>query len=312
MAKSQPIFAITGPTAAGKTSVSIELAKCLNAEIISVDSALVYKRMDIGTAKPSIEEQEGVKHHLIDIIEPWESYSVSRFIDDAKVLIDAIWQQGKNVLFVGGTMLYLKGLVEGISSLPEVDPVIRKKVREQSLSESYQLLKEKDPTSATSLSATDTQRVQRALEITLSANKAYSELIATEQKKGGIGESLKVMAFVPEDRAKLHKKIEMRFQQMLKMGFLEEVEALFQHDKMDVDLPSMRSVGYRQAWQYLQGDISYDDFVYKSIVATRQLAKRQLTWIRNWPYSCDYMDANLSDASKLSAIKSWINRWTKM
>jgi tRNA dimethylallyltransferase len=301
------IIAITGPTTVGKTMVSIEIAKIMNAEIISVDSALVYKNMDIGTAKPTIDERTQIKHHLIDIIEPWETYSVSNFIDNAKLLIADLHSKGKNVLFVGGTMLYFKVLIEGLSPIPDVDPLIRMSVRSRSIKDNYQLLKERDPTSAKVIFPEDTQRVQRALEVTLCSKKPYSELIKLN-KIGGIGTRLKLIVLTPKDRLALHECITRRFNLMLKLGFLEEVEMLIKNEKMHVDLPSVRCVGYRQAWQYFLGILDYYDFVDKSIVATRNLAKRQLTWIRNWPYPYVNIDSSLHNTVKIEMLTQMLKK----
>ncbi|QIW09946.1 tRNA (adenosine(37)-N6)-dimethylallyltransferase MiaA [Francisella sp. LA112445] len=279
------IYAIAGPTASGKTSLSISVAKKINAEIISVDSSLVYKGMDIGTAKPTLQEQAGIKHHLIDIIEPTENFSVADFISSVNKLKKEIWSRGKEVLLVGGTMLYFKGLIEGLSSLPESSPEIRQTLelekKAKGLQYLHQQLKKMDPESAQKINQNDQQRIFRALEVIMISGQKYSELVKTS-KVGGLEEELKLCALVPNDRSVLHKNIEIRFRQMLDNGFLDEVQELRKNTKLTKDTTAIRSVGYRQAWEYLYGDISYDEFVKKGIVATRQLAKRQLTWIRNW------------------------------
>ena len=279
------IYAIAGPTASGKTSLSISIAKKINAEIISVDSSLVYKGMDIGTAKPTLEEQVGIQHHLIDVIEPTESFSVADFISSVNKLKKEIWLRDKEVLLVGGTMLYFKGLIEGLSNLPESNPDIRQTLelekKAKGLEYLHQQLKRMDLESAQKINQNDQQRIFRALEVIMISGQKYSELVKTS-KVGGLEEELKLCAIVPNDRSILHKNIEIRFKQMLEHGFLEEVQELIKNPKLTKDTTAIRSVGYRQAWEYLDGNISYDEFVKKGIVATRQLAKRQLTWIRNW------------------------------
>ncbi|MBK2025700.1 tRNA (adenosine(37)-N6)-dimethylallyltransferase MiaA [Francisella philomiragia] len=279
------IYGLAGPTASGKTSLSISIANKINAEIISVDSSLVYKGMNIGTAKPTLDEQGGIKHHLIDIIEPTESFSVADFITNVNKLKKEIWSRGKEVLLVGGTMLYFKGLIEGLSSLPESQLEIRQTLelerKAKGLQYLHQQLNKMDQKSAQKINPNDQQRIFRALEVIMITGKKYSELVKTS-KVGGLEEQLKLCALVPNDRSILHNNIELRFKQMLDQGFLDEVQSLRKNPKLTKETTAIRSVGYRQAWEYLDGDISYEEFVKKGIVATRQLAKRQLTWIRNW------------------------------
>lgn len=279
------IYALAGPTASGKTSLSISIAKKIDAEIISVDSSIVYKGMDIGTAKPTLQEQNGVKHHLIDFIKPTDNFSVADFISAISSLKKEIWARGKEVLLVGGTMLYFKGLIEGLSNLPESQPEIRQAIelekKAKGLEYLHQQLNKMDPQSAQKINSNDQQRIFRALEVIMISGKKYSELVQTS-KIGGLEEELKLCALVPNDRSILHKNIETRFKQMLEQGFLDEVQKLRENPALTKNTTAIRSVGYRQAWEYLDGNISYDEFVKKGIVATRQLAKRQLTWIRNW------------------------------
>lgn len=283
------IFAIAGPTCIGKTALSLKLAQQLNAEIISVDSALVYRYMDIGSAKPMLEEMGDIKHHLLDIRDPWESYSVSDFMRDATSVINDIHERGKRVLLVGGTMLYFKGLIEGLSCLPAADVDIRQQLQLQlerdGLTSLYQHLQSCDPITANQLHANDQQRIMRALEVTISSGQPYSEMLKHHPNVNGLGSQIKMVSLIPEHRADLHKNIAYRFELMCQHGFLDEVRSLKAMPKMHPDLPSMRSVGYRQAWQYLEGEYDYATFIDKGIVATRQLAKRQLTWIRNWSHS---------------------------
>lgn len=278
------IYGLAGPTASGKTSLSISLAKNINAEIISVDSSLVYRGMDIGTAKPTLQEQDGIKHHLIDITEPTDNFSVADFISSVNTLKKEIWAKGKEVLLVGGTMLYFKGLIEGLSALPQSQAEIRQTLelerKAKGLQYFHQQLSKMDLESAQKINPNDEQRIFRALEVIMISGKKYSELVKTS-KIGGLEEELKLCALVPNDRSILHKNIEFRFRQMLAEGFLAEVQKLRDNPNLSIDSTAIRSVGYRQAWQYLDGGISYDEFVNTGIVATRQLAKRQLTWVRN-------------------------------
>ena len=282
---SKSIYGLTGPTASGKTLLSISLAKSINAEIISVDSSLVYRGMDIGTAKPTLQEQDGIKHHLIDIIEPADNFSVVDFISSVNILKKEIWARGKEVLLVGGTMLYFKGLIEGLSALPQFQAEIRQMLelerKAKGLQYLHQQLSKIDLESAQKINLNDQQRIFRALEVIMISGKKYSELVKTS-KIGGLEEELKLCALVPNDRSILHKNIELRFRQMLAEGFLAEVQKLRDNPNLNIDSTAIRSIGYHQAWQYLDGCISYDEFVNKGIVATRQLAKRQLTWVRNW------------------------------
>ncbi|AXA34237.1 tRNA (adenosine(37)-N6)-dimethylallyltransferase MiaA [Francisella adeliensis] len=279
------IYGIAGPTASGKTALSISIAKKINAEIISVDSSLVYKDMDIGTAKPTVDEMEGIPHHLIDIIEPTESFSVADFIREVNRLKVEIWARDKEVLLVGGTMLYFKGLIEGLSVLPESDLKIRATLelecKSKGLEYLYKQLKQFDSQAADKINANDQQRIFRALEVIMISGKKYSELVQTA-KVGALEEELKLCAIVPQDRSLLHSNIETRFKQMVENNFLDEVKTLKENPSLTVETTAIRSVGYRQAWEYLDGNISYEEFLHKGIVATRQLAKRQLTWIRNW------------------------------
>ena len=302
------IYALAGPTASGKTALSIELAKQMNAEIISVDSALIYKKLDIGSAKPSVAEMDGVTHHLIDIIEPWCRYSVSDFLLDSKRLITEIHEKGKEVILVGGTMMYFKALQDGISKLPESSEEVRVQIKQKPLKFWYEYLQEKDPNTAIKLNANDQQRIERAVELILLTGLSYSELMAQNVKEGGLGDQMVLSALVPSDRKSLHQLIEKRFLQMLENGFLEEVRMLKALPTMHSDLPSMRSVGYRQAWQYLAGEYDYDTFVAKGIAATRQLAKRQLTWIRNWHAPIQVIDTNQNFKTKFDQLLSFFGQ----
>ncbi|MCG9767261.1 tRNA (adenosine(37)-N6)-dimethylallyltransferase MiaA [Pseudoalteromonas piscicida] len=273
-----------GPTAAGKTALAIELCQALNAEIISVDSALVYKGMDIGTAKPNAQEQAQAPHHLIDIIDPAQSYSVAEFRADAIKLIDDFHQRGKVPILVGGTMMYFKGLIEGLSPLPEADAEIRavleREAEQKGWPALHQQLKEIDPEAAAKISENDSQRINRALEVYRISGKTMTQL--QQSKQDALPYQFHQFAIAPNDRKVLHERIEKRFKIMLDEGFKNEVLALYQRKDLHPDLPSIRCVGYRQMWEYLAGECDYNEMVFKGVAATRQLAKRQLTWLRGW------------------------------
>ncbi|MFC4891801.1 tRNA (adenosine(37)-N6)-dimethylallyltransferase MiaA [Pseudofrancisella aestuarii] len=302
------IYGIAGPTASGKTSLSISIAKKINAEIISVDSSLVYKRMDIGTAKPSLDEREGVKHHLIDIIEPWQNFSVADFISNVNLLKNDIHSRDKNVLLVGGTMLYFKGLIEGLSILPESDVTIRKSLEEYKnkygLSYLYKELEIKDSEAARKINPNDQQRIFRALEVINLSGSKYSELIKNS-REGALEEELRLCAIIPKDRAILHRNIEERFSNMLSSNFLDEVRSLKTNPLLTNENTAIRSVGYRQAWDYLDNKVTYEEFINKGIAATRQLAKRQLTWLRNWKDNIFFV--NMEDEDKELKILNFFN-----
>ncbi|WP_249122791.1 tRNA (adenosine(37)-N6)-dimethylallyltransferase MiaA [Pseudoalteromonas sp. M8] len=273
-----------GPTAAGKTALAIELCQALNTEIISVDSALVYKGMDIGTAKPSAQEQAQAPHHLIDIIDPAQSYSVAEFRADAIKLIDDFHQRGKVPILVGGTMMYFKGLIEGLSPLPEADAEIRavleREAEQKGWPALHQQLKEIDSEAAAKISENDSQRINRALEVYRISGKTMTQL--QQSKQDALPYKFHQFAIAPSDRKVLHERIEKRFEIMLDEGFKNEVLALYQRKDLHPDLPSIRCVGYRQMWEYLAGECDYNEMVFKGVAATRQLAKRQLTWLRGW------------------------------
>ncbi|QUI69817.1 tRNA (adenosine(37)-N6)-dimethylallyltransferase MiaA [Pseudoalteromonas sp. M8] len=279
-----PVITLMGPTAAGKTALAIELCQALNTEIISVDSALVYKGMDIGTAKPSAQEQAQAPHHLIDIIDPAQSYSVAEFRADAIKLIDDFHQRGKVPILVGGTMMYFKGLIEGLSPLPEADAEIRavleREAEQKGWPALHQQLKEIDSEAAAKISENDSQRINRALEVYRISGKTMTQL--QQSKQDALPYKFHQFAIAPSDRKVLHERIEKRFEIMLDEGFKNEVLALYQRKDLHPDLPSIRCVGYRQMWEYLAGECDYNEMVFKGVAATRQLAKRQLTWLRGW------------------------------
>jgi tRNA dimethylallyltransferase len=273
-----------GPTASGKTAVALELARTMPCEIVSVDSALVYKGMDIGTAKPDAATLRAVRHHLIDVIEPHESYSAARFRDDALATMREITERGNIPLLVGGTMLYFKALVEGLNELPEADPMIRLMIdtmaQEQGWPAVHAKLSELDPATARRLEPNDAQRVQRALEIYYITGKTLAELLQKPRYVYFPYSPIR-MALVPSDRSRLHAEIEKRFDAMLEAGLVAEVARLREEYGLDASMPSMRCVGYRQAWQHLVNGSSVEELRSEGIAATRQLAKRQLTWLRS-------------------------------
>lgn len=275
---------LMGPTASGKTDLAIALAQALPCEIISVDSALIYRDMDIGTAKPTKEELAQAPHRLIDILDPAESYSVADFRRDALRHMQQISERGNIPLLVGGTMMYYKALLEGLSPLPVSDPSVRAQLEKEAAERGWQAMHEElqrvDPVCAARIHPNDPQRLTRALEVFRISGTPLSELQA--KKSEPIPFSVKNFSICPEDRGILHQRIAQRFEQMVELGFQQEVEALRARGDLHLDLPSMRCVGYRQMWQYLDGDIDHDEMVYRGIVATRQLAKRQLTWLRSW------------------------------
>lgn len=274
------VLCIIGPTASGKTSLAIQAAKALNAEVISVDSALVYKDMDIGTAKPDAQEQDGITHHLIDIISPEESYSVARFMFDVQSAINKVMAKGKLPILAGGTMMYFNALVNGYNELPGSDDSARKSINEMTLPDIYQLLSEIDPTSAQRINKNDAQRLGRALEVYMVSGKSLTDW--QTQDKVQLPYTFHQFSIMPSERNTLHKCIEKRFDLMLSQGLVQEVEQLLQCYSLTPDMPSMRSVGYRQVWQHLKGEFNADEMRQRGIIATRQLAKRQLTWLRGW------------------------------
>lgn len=278
--------AIMGPTASGKTLTALRIAAEIPSEIISVDSALIYRGMDVGTAKPTTDERASVPHHLIDILDPTRNYSVRQFCDDAARLVTDIIARGKLPLLVGGTMLYFKGLREGLDDLPPADPALRAQIdmeiARHGIAALHARLRELDPATADRLKPTDTQRIQRAIEIALLTGQPMSALIA-KNTSPALPFSLLPIALEPSDRSVLHARIAVRFDDMLSAhpSLLDEVRALRTRDDLHLGLPSMRCVGYRQAWEYLDGTITEQEFREKGLAATRQLAKRQLTWLRS-------------------------------
>lgn len=300
-----------GPTAAGKTDLALALCEHLPCEIISVDSALVYRGMDIGTAKPAPDILARVPHHLIDIIDPTEAYSAARFREDALKCMAQITVAGRIPLLVGGTMLYFRALERGLSDLPESDPELRASLDDEMAREGsvvlHQRLQQIDPVAAARIHPNDRQRIQRALEVYQLSGQTMTELQALDSGQA-LPYRLAKLILAPTDRAELHRRIESRFRQMLDAGLVEEVRGLHARGDLNVDLPSMRAVGYRQVWEYLEGKISYDEMLHDGIVATRRFAKRQLTWLRA-EKDAVWLDGAAPDllAISLNCIKKALN-----
>ena len=301
-----PWIGIAGPTASGKSALAMAL--CAHwaehgqrAEIISVDSALVYRRMDIGTAKPGPEEQALVPHHLIDIRDPLQAYSAAEFVADARRLIAEIHARGAIPLLVGGTMLYFKALLDGIDDLPRANAAVRQALEARGKASGWPALHAElariDPVTAARLSPNDSQRIQRALEVHQLTGQPMSSFFASKNVANNVeNTSLNyLISLEPEDRSWLHKRIAQRFDAMLAAGFVDEVKALRERGDLHADLPSMRCVGYRQAWQMLDTGAPLDSLRELGVIATRQLAKRQITWLRSMPFrhtvACDHDDS---------------------
>ena len=283
-------IAIVGPTASGKTAAALALVRSLQqqggAEIISVDSALVYRGMDIGTAKPSREELAEVPHHLIDTLDPLQSYSAAEFAKDATRLIEDIRARGKTPLLVGGTMLYLKALLEGLNDIPSANPDIRAQIQQEAEHIGWPALHAKlaqvDPQTAARLAPGDSQRIGRALEVWTATGQTLSSFHQSA-KAHAPNWHIPIISLEPQDRGWLHQRIALRLEQMMAAGFMDEVQALRSRGDLHPDLPSMRCVGYRQAWEGLDAGWNKADILERGIFATRQLAKRQITWLRSMP-----------------------------
>ncbi|WP_310634052.1 tRNA (adenosine(37)-N6)-dimethylallyltransferase MiaA [Paraburkholderia sp.] len=290
----RPVACLLGPTASGKTAAALAYAAQAAAqgrtvEIVSVDSALVYREMDIGTAKPSAEERAAAPHHLIDIVDPADAYSAANFRADALRVTGEIVARGNVPLLVGGTMLYYKALTQGLNDLPGADPAVRAQLDADAARDGWPALHARlaqvDPATAARLAPNDSQRIQRALEIWMLSGQPMSALLAAPSSRDDEAARYRFVpvALEPSDRAVLHRRIEQRFDAMLAAGLIDEVKALRARGDLDANLPSMRCVGYRQAWEYLDGEIDYDTLRDKGVFATRQLCKRQLTWLRAMP-----------------------------
>ncbi|KAB7628352.1 tRNA (adenosine(37)-N6)-dimethylallyltransferase MiaA [Alkalilimnicola sp. S0819] len=278
-----PVVFLMGPTASGKTAVAVELVQRFPFEIISVDSALVYRGMDIGTAKPEPHVLAQAPHRLIDIADPAEAYSAARFVEDARREIAQVRAAGRIPLLVGGTMLYFRALAEGLAPLPQADPALRAELEAEAARHGWEALHQRltvlDPRTAARLAPSDPQRIQRALEVCLLSGEPMSRLLE-QGRRGGLSSAPVKWVVAPAERAWLRERIAGRFAQMLAQGFVAEVEALRARPDLAPGMPSMRAVGYRQVWEYLEGVVDYAGMEYKGVVATRQFAKRQMTWLR--------------------------------
>lgn len=306
------VLTLMGPTACGKTGLAVWLAQQLAqhqnlpVEIISVDSALVYRGMDIGTAKPTQAERGGVPHHLIDVVDPHEPYSAARFRADARRLIGEIHARGALPLLAGGTMLYFHALKHGMDELPEADPALRAELEARAMREGWPALHAElarlDPATAARLSPNDSQRVQRALEVCIKSGQPMSALLQ-QQERAAPPFALREIILLPSDRAVLHRRIAERFDIMLAAGFVDEVRGLLADPRVTADLPSMRSVGYRQAIGFIRGELDSVAFRDQSIAATRQLAKRQITWLRGWEGGTLF---DCLDPATPAAVLAWL------
>ena len=283
--KQPPVICLMGPTASGKTALAMELCDALPCDIISVDSALVYRDMDIGTAKPTTAELTNYPHRLINIREANESYSAADFCHDALAEIAEIRSNNRIPLLVGGTMMYFKSLIDGISPLPKADEAIRAVIEQEASTNGWQhmheLLQQCDSEAALRIHPNDPQRITRALEVYRLTGNSLTQL--TKIKGAKLSGDVLQFAISPKERKTLHQRIELRYQIMVEQGFEQEVAKLMQRDDLHENLPSIRCVGYRQMWQHLNGEMDHDEMIFRGVCATRQLAKRQLTWLRNWP-----------------------------
>jgi len=307
-----PVIFLMGPTASGKTDLAIALRQHLPVELISVDSALVYRGMDIGSAKPTLEEQAAAPHRLLDIRDPAEPYSAADFVADAEREIAEIHQQGKIPLLVGGTMLYFKALLDGLAAMPEADAQVRAQIESDAAEHGWPYvhaqLAEVDPEVAAQIHPNHSQRISRALEVYRVSGKTMTEFRRLQATNSGALFSerfnLVQIAISPRERALLHQRIATRFIKMIEAGLLDEVQVLYQRGDLHVDLPAIRAVGYRQVWDYLEGRLSRDEMIERGIIATRQLAKRQFTWLRGWENnptaSLNWLYTDTADGKTLS------------
>ena len=284
MTQQPPALFLMGPTASGKTDIAVKLVEELPCEIISVDSVMVYRGMDIGSAKPDAEILAKAPHRLIDICDPAEAYSAAQFAVDARREMDKIRANGNIPLLVGGTFLYFRALQEGLSPLPSADPETRAQITAQAQvdgwAKMHQRLADVDPRAAARIHPNDPQRIQRALEVYQLTGESMTSIL-TKNSSLNLPYSVTKLIVAPGDRAQLHNRITIRFKEMIAAGLVDEVTALYQRGDLHKDLPSIRAVGYRQVWDYLSGELQYDDMIKKGIIATRQFAKRQMTWLRS-------------------------------
>lgn len=298
------VICLMGPTASGKTELALHLADHLPCELVSVDSALVYRGMDIGTAKPDAATLAAYPHHLVDILDPAEAYSAALFRDDAIELLAAIVRRGRIPLLVGGTMLYFKALSGGLAHMPSADPAVRQRITDSANQQGWPAvhaaLAKVDPVAAARIHPNDPQRIQRAYEVYLLSGVPLSAWHARQaQEKAEAGApaqqnlpyTMHHLAIAPAERHVLHERIAQRFALMLEQGFIQEVETLHARGDLDTTMPSVRAVGYRQAWDYLEGKLAYQEMVERGVIATRQLAKRQFTWLRGWDAEIEWLDS---------------------
>ena len=303
---------LAGPTASGKTAAALALARALPVEIISVDSALVYRGMDIGTAKPSAQEQALVPHHLIDIREPTDSYNAGAFVRDATRLVEEIRARGRLPLLVGGTMLYFNALIHGIDEMPSAAPELRERIEleaaEQGWPAMHAQLAKVDAITAARLAPNDSQRIQRALEVWHASGRPLSSFHAERAASAAAPGPLALLSLEPQERSWLHERIAQRFDAMLAAGFVDEVRALRARGDLNPELPAMRCVGYRQAWEALDRLWPDDELRERGIAATRQLAKRQITWLRSMPQRT-VVEAAAPDAVQqvLEQVRAWLD-----
>lgn len=309
-----PAIAVMGPTASGKTAFALALARRYGGEIVSVDSALVYKRLDIGSAKPDARELARAPHHMIDLREPWQPYSAAEFAADARAAIDGILARGKLPILAGGTGLYFQALLEGLAAMPEADPDVRAAITARAEREGWPALHaelaEVDPDAASRIHATDPQRIQRALEVWQLSGKSISQWQREGRASASFPARVLKLALAPTERAVLHRRIERRFDQMLEAGFLDEVRGLrtlpeLRDHPAPLDLPAIRAVGYRQAWEHLDGRYDAVEFRDRTVFATRQLAKRQLTWLRG-RLDALWFDPQMEEARLWRAVEAFM------
>lgn len=299
-----PLVCLMGPTASGKTDLAMYLYDQFPCELVSVDSVLVYRGMDIGSAKPDAQTLQRYPHHLIDMLDPAEPYSAARFRDDALALIQDITARGRVPLLVGGTMLYFKALAGGLASMPSADPVVRARIEAMALEQGWPAvhaaLAQVDPASAERIHPNDPQRISRAYEVFLGSGitltqwheRQHAEKAADQAPGSGVlPYTVRYLAVAPRERSVLHERIAERFSLMLQQGLISEVEALHARGDLDVSMPSIRAVGYRQVWDYLEGRLSYEQMHERGVIATRQLAKRQFTWLRGWNEPIEWLDS---------------------
>ncbi|MGO9446361.1 MAG: tRNA (adenosine(37)-N6)-dimethylallyltransferase MiaA [Thiobacillaceae bacterium] len=304
---SATVLVLVGPTATGKSGLAVELAQHYPIEIVSMDSALVYRGMNIGTAKPDVDTLNRIPHHLINLIDPTQRYSAARFVEDARHAVQAVLAHGNVPLLVGGTLLYYTALVDGLDALPQADDRMRARIEADAHAFGWPALHRElalaDPLAAVRIGPADAQRIQRALEVLRTTGRPISSFW-TKQRDSLMPYRFRALALVPMDRGKLHAQIERRFDQMLGLGFVDEVRTLRETYSLNAGLPSMRSVGYRQVWAYLEGAYDLREMRNRGVFATRQLAKRQLTWLRRLQLeSVDCFDAALA-----SKFRDWAGR----